>query len=108
MSEIIHDSDCALHNAPALPAGACDCEAGRIAKVCENMTAHEAEIVRSWAILESFGFPPVACGYPDRDIAGLLPEAIKCAMKCIIRQREDLLAEVLDLRAPVAQTRGQS
>lgn len=23
--EVIHDSDCALHNAPALPVGPCDC-----------------------------------------------------------------------------------
>ena len=25
MSTILHDSDCAIHNAPALPPGPCDC-----------------------------------------------------------------------------------
>lgn len=108
MSKIIHDSYCSLHNAPALPVGACDCEAGRLAKMCEGMTAHEAEIAQSWAMLESFSFPPEFCGWPFRDITGLLPEAIKCALECIIRQREDLLAEVQTLRAVVGEPKAPS
>lgn len=90
-----HDEYCSQH---AEPPGPCDCEAGRLAKMCEGMTAHQAEIAQSWEMLEGFGFPPEASGWPMRDITGLLPEAIKCALECIIRQREDLLAEVLELR----------
>jgi hypothetical protein len=56
------------------------------------------EIGEAWRTLEESGFPPEACGYPFRDIAGLLPEAIDCALDCLIRQRNDLLAEVLELR----------
>jgi hypothetical protein len=97
---IVHDEYCSLREEP--PSGACDCEAGRLAKMCEGMTAHQAEIAQSWAMLESFGFPPEACGWPLRDITGLLPEAIKCALECVIRQREDLLAEVVQLRASVS------
>lgn len=57
------------------------------------------EIEESWDTLESFGFPPEACGWPHTDITGLLPEAIECALKCLIQQREDLAAELVKLRA---------
>lgn len=56
------------------------------------------EIEQAWQTLENSGFPPEACGWPDRDITGLLPEAIECALDCLIRQRNDLLKEVLTLR----------
>ncbi len=108
MTDIIHDSYCSLHNAPALPVGPCDCEAGRLAKMCEGLTAHEAEIAQWWDMLEGFGFPPEASGYPFRDLTGLLPEAIKCALECIIRQRDDLLAEMRALRAAVSEAKGET
>lgn len=98
MGEVNHDDYCSMRDLPASGGATCDCEAGRLAKMCEGLTAHEAEIAQSWEMLEGFGFPPEACGWPFRDIAGLLPEAIKCALECIIRQREDLTAEVLTLR----------
>ncbi len=56
------------------------------------------EIAKSWETLESFGYPPEAVGWPHRDLKGLLPEAIECALDCLIRQREDLLKEVVGLR----------
>lgn len=90
-----HDEYCSTREGR----GACDCEAGRLAKMCEGMTGHQAEIAQSWEMLEGFGFPPEACGWPMRDITGLLPEAIKCALECLVRQREDLLAEISPLRA---------
>ena len=33
-----HDSDCALHNAPALPPGPCDCGAVRRARIARLRT----------------------------------------------------------------------
>lgn len=92
---IDHDPHCYAHNAPDAP---CDCEAGRLAMICEGMTAHEAEIGQSWRMLEGFGFPPEACGWPFRDIAGLLPEAIKCALDCLVRQRDEFEGAVKTLR----------
>jgi hypothetical protein len=59
---------------------------------------HLEEIQLSWEALEGHGFPPEAVGWPFRDAAGLLPEAIDCAIDCLVRQRNDLLAEVLELR----------
>ena len=92
---IEHDEYCSTRENHVAP---CDCEAGRLAKMCEGMTAHEAEIAQSWAMLEGYGFPPEACGWPMRDITGLLPEAIKCALACIIQQRDDLADAVKELR----------
>lgn len=97
-TEIIHDSDCAVHNEPALPAGPCDCEAGRLAKMCEGMTAHESEIARSWDVLEGFGFPPEASGWPLQEVVGRLPDAIRKALDCLVRQRDGLLVELQTLR----------
>lgn len=51
--------------------------------------APQREISDSWHMLESFGFPPEACGWPFQSIAGELPNAIKCAMDCVIRQRDE-------------------
>lgn len=34
----VHDSDCAVHNAPAFPAGKCDCGAGTISEVVEKIS----------------------------------------------------------------------
>lgn len=99
-----HDEYCSQR---AAPSGPCDCEAGRIAKMREGMTPHQAEISQSWEMLEGIGFPPEACGWPMRDVAGLLPEAIKCALECIIRQREELQAEVLELRMATINREGE-
>lgn len=74
-----------------------------------NMTALEAiaadiaklrgEIAAAWSTLECAGFPPEACGWHQgRNMTGVLPEAIGCALDCLIRQREDLLREVVELR----------
>ncbi len=52
---------------------------------------HE-EIAKCWQTLEESGFPPAI------NIEGELPNAINAALDCLIRQREDLLAEVLELR----------
>jgi hypothetical protein len=38
MATILHDSDCAVHNAPALPIGQCDCGADRLIKIDQNDT----------------------------------------------------------------------
>lgn len=51
------------------------------------MTERE-EIQAAWATLEEFGFPPEACGWPFRDMAGVLPEAIRCALECMVRQSD--------------------
>lgn len=56
------------------------------------------EISRCWQMLENHGFPPEACGWPFISLVGELPNAIDCAIDCLVRQREDLLAEVLELR----------
>lgn len=63
------------------------------------MSKERDEIASSWEVLENHSFPPEAVGWPHRAIAGLLPEAIDCALDCLIRQREDLLREVIELRA---------
>lgn len=34
--EFIHASDCAVNNPPAFPAGPCDCDAGKLAKMSEG------------------------------------------------------------------------
>lgn len=56
------------------------------------------EISDAWETLEGFGFPPEACGWPHQSIVGELPNAIRCALDCIIRQREALLQEIIPLR----------
>ncbi len=43
MATILHDSDCALHNAPALPVGLCDCGA-EVYEAAPKMRAALAEI----------------------------------------------------------------
>jgi hypothetical protein len=48
------------------------------------------EISRSWQKLEEHGFPPEASGWPFRSIKGELPNAIDCALTCVIRQRNEL------------------
>ena len=45
------------------------------------------------------GFPPEACGWPFKSIVGELPNAIDCAIDCLVRQREALQTEVDQLRA---------
>lgn len=57
-----------------------------------------AEIAAAWNTLETFGYPPEAVGWPFCSVEGLLPEAIECALGCLIRQRNDLLNEVIELR----------
>lgn len=57
-----------------------------------------AEIAEAWNTLEGFGYPPEAVGWPHHSLDGLLPEAIECALDCLIRQRQDLLKEVIELR----------
>lgn len=56
------------------------------------MEQEHEEIAAAWAKLEEYGFPPEACGFPFRDMRGLLPEAIGCALDCLIRQRDDLVS----------------
>lgn len=68
-------------------------------------TPEQNEISKAWETLESFGFPPEAIGWPFNPVDGLLPEAIECALQCLIRQRESLLAELKPLR--IAQTQNQ-
>ena len=58
------------------------------------------EIAAAWQTLEGYGFAPEASGWPSQDLSGLLPEAIDSAIACLIRQREDLLTEVMALRGP--------
>lgn len=64
-----------------------------------SATPEQIEISKCWQRLEESGFPPEASGWPFQDIRGALPNAIDAALDCLIRQREDLLAEVTKLRA---------
>jgi hypothetical protein len=59
---IVHASDCAVHNAPALPTGPCDCQASEITEL-------QAEIERLTVLLAS----QVAPSAPDAQQAGELP-----------------------------------
>ena len=38
MATILHDSDCAVHNAPAMPVGPCDCGVSHIEKFRTALT----------------------------------------------------------------------
>lgn len=60
------------------------------------MTEREI-IAEAWETLEGFGYPPEAA--VDETGAPNLANGISCALNCLIRQREDLLAEVIKLRA---------
>jgi hypothetical protein len=72
------------------------------ATVSAERTPEQIEISKCWERLEESGFPPEASGWPFQDIRGELPSAIDAALDCLIRQREDLLAEVTKLRAAPA------
>lgn len=54
---------------------------------------------KTWAVLMEFGYPPP-------DLAGPLPEATNAAIDCLIRQRNDLLREVVPLRERVRVLEG--
>lgn len=62
--------------------------------------AKEVEIVNSWNALEGFGYAAEATGFDCSNLNGELPHAITFALDCLVRQREDLLREVLELRQP--------
>ena len=62
-------------------------------------TPQQEEISKCWETLEGHGFPPEACGWPFKSIVGELPNAIDCAIDCLVRQREALQTEVDQLRA---------
>ena len=66
-------------------------------------TPEQEEIAQCWDVLEGHSFPPEACGWPLVSIIGQLPNAIDCAINCLVRQREDLLAELLPVRAGLWQ-----
>lgn len=74
-------------------------EANANARLIAAAPDMRAEITACWRKLEDFGFPPEASGWPWCDVAGKLPQAIEDALDCVIRQREDLLKEVIQLRA---------
>lgn len=59
------------------------------------------EVADAWAILESHGFPPEVVGWPQENIAGKLPGAIENAFEALVKAREDILTEVIQLRAQV-------
>jgi hypothetical protein len=61
------------------------------------------EIGECWKVLQDSGFPPEASGWPFVDIKGELPNAISCAIDCLIKQREELLAEVTKYRKAATQ-----
>jgi hypothetical protein len=48
MAVILHDSDCALHNAPALPVGPCNCGADDILHLLNASKNDAIEMKRSW------------------------------------------------------------
>lgn len=62
----------------------------------DERNTKDAEMERAWQMLEDFGYPRCAAldkgGQPDLAIG------IECALDCLIRQREDLLREVVALR----------
>jgi hypothetical protein len=80
-------------------------EAGMYKSLYENAIAQRSSagtdqegwdlVAKSWVVLESYGFAPEACDY--------LPQAIDNALAAVIGTRDDLLAEVTQLRA-VPQT----
>lgn len=39
MATILHDSDCAVHNEPAMPNGPCDCGADEVPKLLADIEA---------------------------------------------------------------------
>lgn len=47
MATVIHDSDCAIHNAPALPAGPCDCGATSHQETFEALAASERDLTHA-------------------------------------------------------------
>lgn len=51
----------------------------------------EKTVAEAEAVLQEYGYPPA-------DIAGPLPVALRAALDCLIRQRNDLLNEVVTLR----------
>ena len=39
MVKVLHDSDCALHSAPASPMMPCDCGAGQLPRIVRHLTS---------------------------------------------------------------------
>ena len=48
MALILHDSDCSLHNAPALPVGPCDCGAEDVVHLLNAYKNDQIEAERPW------------------------------------------------------------
>ena len=48
MAIVLHDSDCSLHNAPALPVGHCDCGADDIVHLLNAYKNDQLEANRPW------------------------------------------------------------
>lgn len=48
MALILHDSDCARHNAPALPVGPCDCGAEDVRHLLNTSKNDALEAKRPW------------------------------------------------------------
>lgn len=79
--------------------GGCQgCADNLMEEAADEISQLRSEVSNAWKTLEGSGFPPEACGWPHRDMRGILPEAIDCAIDCLLRQRSDLLAEVIELR----------
>jgi hypothetical protein len=120
LDQLAHISHCATNNAPALPLGTCDCGAAGVTAIAVliypdfvHLDAKEptdqdtaGDVLSTarrvydagyrkmddvWQVLEGHGFPPEACDD--------LPQAIDNAITCLTKTRDDLLAEVVQLRA---------
>lgn len=48
MATILHDSDCAVHNAPAAPTTPCDCGADDVVHLLHAYKNDQVEMGRTW------------------------------------------------------------